>query len=79
MKTSDGTQDATACTCGGNRQAEVPAALMTDKETAAMLSVSTRHLHRLRDRGDIPQPIRLGGSVRWRRQSILDWLKGGEL
>ena len=70
-------QNATPRTCGGNCQAGAPAALMTDKETAALLGISTRHLHRLRDRQKIVPPLRLGGSVRWRRQQVLDWLEDG--
>ena len=44
---------------------------------AAMLSVSTRTLYRLKKRGCLPSPIRLGGSTRWRRRDVLRWIDRG--
>jgi prophage regulatory protein len=43
------------------------------RELAAMLDVSLRQVWRLNASGKLPRPVRLGGSVRWSRQEILDW------
>jgi len=57
----------------GNRAATSPA--MLDVEAfAALLGVSTRHLRRLVDAGKCPQPVRLGGCVRWPRQVVDTWI-----
>jgi predicted DNA-binding transcriptional regulator AlpA len=47
------------------------------RELAEMLNVSLRQVWRLNSAGKLPRPIRLGGSVRWDRQEILDWFKAG--
>lgn len=44
---------------------------------AEMLSISTRTLYRLKKRGCLPSPIRLGGSTRWRRRDVLRWIDRG--
>jgi predicted DNA-binding transcriptional regulator AlpA len=52
--------------------------VLIDKHAvAALLGVSWRHVDRLRDRGAMPPPVRLGASVRWDRRVILDWIAGG--
>jgi len=43
------------------------------RELAEMLRISLRQTWRLNSAGKLPKPIRLGGSVRWNRQEILDW------
>ena len=50
--------------------------LIPPKKLAALLSVSLRHLWRMRDAGTLPAPLRLGSSrvVRWTRASILEYL-----
>ncbi|MCC6145420.1 MAG: helix-turn-helix domain-containing protein [Candidatus Hydrogenedentes bacterium] len=58
-------------------EATQKAALMTVGEVAELLRVSTRMIHRLRDSGRMPQPIKLGGSVRWRRAELLEWIEDG--
>jgi len=53
-------------------------AVMIDvEEVAAMLSCSSRTVYRLADGGRMPQPIRLGGMVRWNREAILEWISAG--
>lgn len=49
--------------------------LLTVEEVARLLDVSTRHLRRLADRNEFPQPIRLGGCVRWHRAAVEQFLK----
>jgi excisionase family DNA binding protein len=44
---------------------------------AALVGVSTRHLRRLVDAGKAPQPVRLGGCVRWPRHAVEAWLADG--
>ena len=57
----------------GNRAA--PSPVMLDVEAfAALLGVSTRHLRRLVDAGKAPQPVRLGGCVRWPRHVADGWI-----
>ncbi len=44
------------------------------RELSAMLGVSLRQIWRLNSTGKLPKPVRLGGSVKWRRDEILAWL-----
>jgi excisionase family DNA binding protein len=52
-------------------------ALLTAHEGARLLNGSERHLRRLSDRGAMPQPVRLGTLVRWRRDEIEQWIAAG--
>lgn len=45
------------------------------REVATILSISTRSVWRLVSRGDLPQPIRLGRTVRWRSTDIDRWIE----
>lgn len=44
---------------------------------ARLLGVSARQVYRLSDGGRMPQPIKLGGSVRWDRVQIEEWIGKG--
>jgi excisionase family DNA binding protein len=46
-------------------------------DVAEVLSVSDRHVYRLNDAGKMPQPIKLGGAVRWDMELIQDWIAAG--
>ena len=60
----------------GNRAA--PSAALLDVEAfAELLGVSSRHVRRLVDGGRAPQPVRLGGCVRWPRNVVEAWLADG--
>lgn len=48
--------------------------LMTARELATLLRVSTRTLWRLRSAGALPQPVRFGGTVRWRHDEVRAWI-----
>ncbi|NQT93600.1 MAG: helix-turn-helix domain-containing protein [Lentisphaerae bacterium] len=48
--------------------------LMTIRDVAAALRLSPRTVWRMVSTGSIPQPIRLGRSVRWQRSEIENWL-----
>ena len=51
--------------------------LITAADFAGMLKVSVRTLWRLRSAGQIPEPVRLGGAVRWRLDEVKNWIAGG--
>ena len=51
--------------------------LIAAADLARLLNVSTRTLWRLRSAGQVPQPIRLGGVVRWRLEEIRKWVAAG--
>ena len=44
---------------------------------ARTLGCSTRHVHRLRDAGKMPRPVRLGHLLRWNRAAIDSWIADG--
>jgi predicted DNA-binding transcriptional regulator AlpA len=50
------------------------AQLVTAREVARLLSVSARSVWRLRDSGRMPDPVRVGGSVRWGLETIRAWI-----
>jgi predicted DNA-binding transcriptional regulator AlpA len=47
------------------------------KDLAKMLAVSIRQVWRLNSAGKLPRPVRLGGSVRWRRDEIVAFVAAG--
>ena len=51
--------------------------LVNARELAKVLSVSERTLYRLKSTGELPPPIVLGGSVRWRLTEIRQWIGNG--
>jgi len=51
--------------------------LLTVKDAAAALSVSQRQVWKLHASGRLPMPVRLGRSVRWKRDELLAWLEAG--
>ncbi len=51
--------------------------LITAEEFAELMQLSVRTLWRLRSGGQIPEPLRIGGAVRWRRDSVIEWIAGG--
>lgn len=60
----------------GHTAAGSPA--MLDVEAlAGLLGVSTRHVRRCVDAGKFPQPVRLGGCVRWPRHVVEAWIADG--
>lgn len=53
------------------------AALLTAKQVAAWLQISQRTLWRMRSAGQLPEPLRVGGTVRWRKDALEAWLAAG--
>lgn len=51
--------------------------LLNVQAVAEMLNVSDRHVYRLADGGRMPRPVKLGGSIRWDRKLIENWIDGG--
>jgi excisionase family DNA binding protein len=48
--------------------------LLRARDVARMLSVSERTLWRWVSSGSMVEPMRIGGTARWRREDILQWL-----
>jgi predicted DNA-binding transcriptional regulator AlpA len=56
---------------------ERPQLAISARELAEMLDLSLRQIWRLNASGKLPKPVRIGGSVRWNRQEIVDWFEAG--
>lgn len=54
-----------------------PRRLITAKELAEMLSISSRTINRMQSSGRLIPPIRIGGSVRWRLDEVEQWIGEG--
>ena len=50
---------------------------LTAADVARLLDISQRHLWALHSSGRLPQPIRLGRSVRWNAAELRNWLAAG--
>ena len=51
--------------------------LLTARDVAALLNVSPRHVWKLLSSGKLPDPVRLGRSVRWRADELKAWTDAG--
>jgi excisionase family DNA binding protein len=51
-----------------------PDRLLTVDEVAARLNVSRFTVWRLRDQGSFPRPIKIGGSSRWQRSDVEEFI-----
>lgn len=51
--------------------------LIPVERLAEMLNLSTRTVWRMLAAGRIPEPVRIGGSVRWRLDLIRQWVDAG--
>ncbi len=51
--------------------------LITAVQFAQLLNVSERTLYRLKSTGKLPNPIVLGGLVRWRVSEVHRWIDQG--
>ncbi|QJD91654.1 helix-turn-helix domain-containing protein [Duganella dendranthematis] len=47
---------------------------MSKEDVAEIVGCSVRNIEKMIKSGDIPEPKRLGGLVRWHSQVIYDWL-----
>ena len=53
------------------------ATLVNAKELAQMLSISERHVWRMKSSGKLPKPVNVGGCVRWILADIELFLSAG--
>lgn len=51
--------------------------LIDAEELARLLKVSTRTLWRLLAKGELPEPLYVGRSTRWRLDSVSRWIEEG--
>ena len=51
--------------------------LLTVKQVAKLLGISERHAYKLDASGRLPRSIKLGKSVRWRREELERWVEAG--
>jgi excisionase family DNA binding protein len=49
--------------------------LYTLDELSKILQIGRSTLYRLKDTGQMPPPVRIGGQLRWRRETIEKWLE----
>jgi predicted DNA-binding transcriptional regulator AlpA len=54
-----------------------PSWLLTARQLAEQLQVSPRSIWRLRKAGQLPEPLVIGGAVRWDRQVVREWIATG--
>lgn len=52
-----------------------PPKLLRDRDLARTLNISVRSVWKLVADGELPAPIRLGRSTRWREHDIARWLE----
>ncbi len=50
---------------------------LTVEQFAKLLQVSKRTVWRLQSAGQVPQPIQIGGGVRWRMEDVKNWIDRG--
>ncbi len=53
------------------------ALLLTIEEVSRLIGLSVRQIQRLKSLGQFPKEVRIGGSVRWRRSDIVQWVADG--
>lgn len=51
--------------------------LISAAQLAQLLNISTRTLWRLHSTGQVPEPLKLGGSTRWRLNEVQLWISQG--
>ena len=60
-----------------DRNRENGQVLINVTQVAGMLGVAPRTVWRWRSEGKFPQPVQIGGSTRWKRDAVLDWIDAG--
>lgn len=51
--------------------------LLSVKDLCEILSCTRRTVYRMRDAGKLPQPMKIGGMVRWNPEEIEHWIACG--
>jgi excisionase family DNA binding protein len=54
-----------------------PPLLVSAADLAELLAVSVATIRRWDAAGRLPQPVRIGGAVRWRTIDVTNWLAAG--
>lgn len=52
--------------------------LLTKKQIAEYLGVTVRSIDRYVAAGELPNPIRIGGRLRWRQQALAEFIERRE-
>ena len=60
-----------------SESAETKPLLIDSRQVGELLNLSTRTVWRLLSAGKLPQPVRIGRSVRWSRSDIEIWIANG--
>ena len=50
---------------------------LTATQAAKLLGISRSQYYRMHTAGKVPEPVKLGGAVRWRRLELIEWLDAG--
>ncbi len=56
---------------------EAQTSLLTAKQVAALMQISTRSVWRLLSSGELIEPLRIRGNTRWRRSELEQWIDAG--
>ncbi|QQE12726.1 helix-turn-helix domain-containing protein [Planctomycetota bacterium] len=59
------------------RKEQAEKLLWTVKDLAISLGVSQSHIYRMKNKGLLPKPSRIGGVVRWSVQEVKAWIDAG--
>lgn len=54
-----------------------PGQMLTADDLAKILKVSKRSIWRMRSSHQLPEPVRIGGGVRWKLADIETWIENG--
>ena len=72
-----GTEETASLAAGSTTASNAPACeLLTAADLCSLLKLDARTLRVLRHEGRVPEPIKLGRSLRWRRAEIEAWIAG---
>jgi predicted DNA-binding transcriptional regulator AlpA len=72
-----GTEEKASLAPGHHAASNAPACeLLTAADLCSLLKLDPRTLRVLRHEGRVPEPIKLGRSLRWRRAEIEAWIAG---
>jgi predicted DNA-binding transcriptional regulator AlpA len=61
----------------GKMSVDVECALLDVRKAAALCGMSRTSWYRAESSGKVPRAVRIGGSVRWRRDELLRWIDAG--
>lgn len=51
--------------------------LLTARDVAGVLKITTRQVFKLRSSGRMPAPVKVGRSTRWRASELAGWVEAG--